>query len=320
MRAALSPIALSVLGLLTLGGACDGETPVQEAAPPAVAVVNGDPITAAELEEELGKVRREGGALALRSEQDLDRVRRQMLEKRIDQRLLAQAAREHRVVVGADEVERAVLRLRADYPGRTFEELLAEEGIPYSELKEEIRRRLVIQQLIAEQVNARVAVTDDEVTRWYDEHPEDFETPEQVHARQIVVKTEEQASQILRELRRGARFEDLARKHSIAPEATQGGDLGWFARGVMPSPIDETCFELAPRRVSDVVESPYGYHVFKVVERKKAEKQALTDELRARIESRLRRSKEEAAQQAYLKTLREGATIRIDEKVLAEVR
>ena len=320
LRRAAPPIFLSVLGLLTVGSACDGEAPAPKDAPAAVALVNGEPITATELEHELAKVRREGGALALRSEQDLDRVRRRMLEKRIDQRLLAQAARKHQVVVGADEIERAILRLRSDYPGRTFEKVLAKEGIPYSELRDEIRDRLLVQQLISQEVNVRVAVTDAEIDAYYKGHPKEFEIPDQVHALQIVVKTEEQASQVLKELRRGDKFGDLARKYSIAPEAAQGGDLGWFARGVMPSPIDETCFQLSPGRVSDIVDSPYGYHIFKVVERKGAQKQPLDDALRRRIEADLRREKEEAAQHAYLEKLRNGAKIRIDEKVLAEVR
>lgn len=318
MRWSSGALATGAAALLLAG--CTGDHASPPAAPPAVATVNGEVIPASAIARDLEKVRRDGGSLALRSEEEVARVRRRYLEQRIEHVLLVQAAKAHHVEVASDEIDRALLRMRADYPSRSFEELLADRGIPLSELRTEIKGRLLIKHLLDEQVNARVAVTDDEVKKWYDAHPEEYTSPEKVHALQIVVKTQEEAERIAKALRHHQKFEDLARKYSLGPEAAQGGDLGWFTKTEMPPPIADACFKLGVGRTSKVVESPYGYHLFKVLERKKASHLDLDDALKKKIETELRRKKEQEAQDAFVAKLKASAKIVVDEKALAKVR
>ena len=72
------------------------------------------------------------------------------------------------------------------------------------------------------------------------------------------------------ELYRGAKFGDLARAHSLSADARLGGDLGWFPKGVMPPEFDKVAFSLQPGQTSDVVTSEYGFHIFKVLDRRPA--------------------------------------------------
>lgn len=88
----------------------------------------------------------------------------------------------------------------------------------------------------------------------------------QVHAKHILVKTEEEASSILFDLKRGASFEEIAQAKSICPSKKQGGDLGWFGRNRMVKEFETAAFSLKPGELSKPVKTQFGWHVIKVVE------------------------------------------------------
>lgn len=274
-----------------------------------LARVDGAPIRAAELAAALrnGDLGEAPGA-----------VRRRALEELIDRRLLLRAAADRDIRVTDAEVEHAMARLRDDYPEEQFERTLATEAIGPEALARDLRERLLLQRLFLREVVARVAVTDEEIDEWIAIHGEELRRPEQARAAQIVVATAEEAERIRERLRAGESFEDLARETSLSPDGKKGGDLGFFARDEMPPPFGEVCFGLKPGEVSEVVSSPYGFHVFKLLEKRPASTPA-PEELRAEVVRRLRREKEAAAQQAFIARLREAAQIEIDEEALARL-
>lgn len=283
-----------------------------------VAVVRGEPIATHELAAALAAEARVAG-LALEDPAWRERRKRELLEELIDRKLLERAAVEQGIRVDETEIDRAVLRLRAEYPGEAFDAMLDEQRLSDAELRDRLRRQLLVEQLLAREVYARVAVTDAEVEAWLEANP-DFlrERPERVHASQIVVKTEEEAKRIREELRKGASFAELASRHSLSPDGRVGGDLGWFARGEMPPAFEEACFSLPPGRVSGVVESDYGFHIFLVHERQRAAKVPENERLRE-AEARLLHEKRLEAQTKFLAKLREEASVSVNEKVLARV-
>ncbi len=291
----------------------------QPATAQAVAKVNGEAIAASVIQEKLQRFRREHGRLAFRSEHDLEKVRSRMLKEEIERKLVRQAARRLAIEVDDEAVDRALLRRRADYPGRAFEEYLVEARIPLSSLREDIRHRLLVQSLFRQEINPRVVVSPQEVAARYEEDPDRWALGEQVRARQIVTSTEEEANQLRRRLLRGESFEALARTHSLGPEGDRGGDLGWFTRGMMPPAIEDTCFKLSGNRFSEVVESQYGFHIFQVIDRRDGKPRPLS-EVSSTIENELRLEKEYEAQRAYIDSLIEKARITVNESILAEVR
>jgi peptidyl-prolyl cis-trans isomerase C len=90
----------------------------------------------------------------------------------------------------------------------------------------------------------------------------------QVHALHILVKTEQEAKEILSELRRGSTFERLAQMKSTCPSGKKGGDLGWFGRGQMVREFELTAFGLEKGKISEPVKTEFGWHVIKVLESK----------------------------------------------------
>lgn len=283
-----------------------------------MAVVNGEAISAHELQRALSTELRVA-APALEDPTWREERVRQLLEGLVERKLLEQAAVLHGVRIDEAEVDKAELRLRAEYPGDAYKELLDVQRMSAADLRNHLRRQLLLERLLAREVYARVAVTDAEVEAWLEENPDFLPShPERVRASQIVVKTKEEAEKIRQELRRGASFAELATRHSLSPDAKVGGDLGWFARGEMPPPFDEVCFRLPPGRISEVVESAYGFHIFLVQEKERGREVDAGERFRE-AEAHILREKTLAAQTEFLQKLRQEAKVQVNEKVLARV-
>ncbi len=285
-----------------------------------LATVSGSPIYVDELERELKRFH--GGSdddeAGLPSQTSDDAQKRAILDMLIDRRLLMRAAEAENVIVGTDEVERAYEQLRQGWRDDEFDMLLTKKDMTPAELKAEVRELLVIRKFFNDNVYARVAVTDTEIEGYLSRNPGMNVAPEQVRARQIIVKTEEEAKRVLQDLKNGKPFEEVAMRASISPEGKKGGDLGFFAHGEMPKVIDEACFKLAVNQVSPVVPSDYGFHVFKVIERRPAAPRPI-EKVRDEVESLLRKEKEREAQGAKVAELRSKAQIVVREEQLSRV-
>jgi peptidyl-prolyl cis-trans isomerase C len=140
-----------------------------------------------------------------------------------------------------------------------------------------------------------------------------------VRVLQIVVATRDEATQLRERLRRNPQtFAEVARKSSIAPEGKNGGDLGFIGRGAGFPEVFDACFGMPLNVVSEVTPSPYGFHIFKVTEKKGAQRRTL-EQARAEIREKLIREKRAHAQEEFLRALRQRAEIQVDEKALAAV-
>jgi peptidyl-prolyl cis-trans isomerase C len=309
----------ALLGLVVAAaagcGRCGGDRATGPAAPRPVALVNGEPIAVDDVRRELAQVRASGAESAGR----LDVLRRTVLDGLVDRALLLQQARARAIVVGQDQVERAFLRLRSEYPGTHFDDLLAQERLSQGELKRRLEDQLTIERLFQEEVYPGAQVADGEVERYHADHPDEFQEPERVRVLQIVVASREEAVQVRDRIRRNpGDFAEIARTTSIAPEGKAGGDLGYIGRGSGYPEVFERCFDLPLGTLSDVIPSPYGYHLFKVVDRKPARRRTL-DDARGEIADKLLREKRARTQEEYLTALRKRAKIQVDEAALAEV-
>ena len=282
-----------------------------------VATVHGTPLYLDELQRELARIRLDEDPTPV-SPRGREAQVRKLLDDLIDRRLLLREAESTNVIVGMDEVETAYQRAHRGWQDADFAAQLSEKDLTPAELKRELRDTLTIQKYFRTEVFARIAVTDQQIQTYLDQHPEKVLAPEQVRASQIVVKDRKDAEELLDKIRQGASFEDLAIKHSLSPEGQSGGDLGWFPRGVMPAVFDEVCFALQPGQVSEVVSSDYGFHIFKVVDRRPARERP-ADEIRDEIEEILRRDREREVQDKKLEDLRRAANIKIEEDILARL-
>jgi peptidyl-prolyl cis-trans isomerase C len=247
--------------------------------------------------------------------------RKQVLERLIDEELLFQEAKRLKHVAGKDAVDGEMEKARGQFPSpEAFKGALAQNKLTEEALREVISRNLSIQGLVEKDVAKGLTVSDAEIHDFYSGNKDKFESPEQAHARHILVAVDEKAEgktreaakakadDVLKQLKAGASFEELAKKSSDCPSAARGGDLGFFGHGQMVPEFDAAAFALKPGELSDVVTTKFGYHIIKL-EEKKAGGLTPEPEVAPRIREYLTSQKTAAAVEERLKTLRTKAKI-----------
>jgi peptidyl-prolyl cis-trans isomerase D len=175
------------------------------------------------------------------------------------------------------------------------------------------RRKIKYVLIDQEQIRQKIAVTPNDVQAYYNENLQQFQSPEQVRASHILLKTEgkddaavrKQAEDLLTQVKAGADFAELAKKHSEDEGSKEnGGDLDYFGRGRMVPEFEQSAFTLQPGQISDLVKTQYGYHIIKVVDKKAGTTRSL-DEVRTQITEQLQYQKAQETVQAEAKQLDE---------------
>ncbi|MEH6951629.1 peptidylprolyl isomerase [Nitrobacter sp. NHB1] len=164
------------------------------------------------------------------------------------------------------------------------------------------RDRLLMDKLLA--AEGKAAITDEAMKAVYADASKQITSEEEVHARHILVPTEEEAKKIEAELKKGADFAELAKKESKDPGASDGGDLGFFTKEQMVPEFSKVAFALEPGKISDPVKTQFGWHIIKV-EEKRARKAPTFDQVKPQIEQFVTRK----AQADYVAKLRETAKV-----------
>jgi peptidyl-prolyl cis-trans isomerase C len=166
-----------------------------------------------------------------------------------------------------------------------------------------------VRRLLSEAVLSRVSLSEAELDAHCRDHAHDFDAPERIRVRQILVPTPDEARDVVRRLKKDPKgFAALAQTRSRGPEASTGGAMGVFSRGQLPAELDEAAFNLAVGQISDVVASPLGYHVLRVDERLAAREAGLP-ECREAARGDLLRRKSAASVQEFVQGLMARAKV-----------
>jgi peptidyl-prolyl cis-trans isomerase C len=316
-----APRLSALLGLLLLACAPGLAAPSTGVVPAdSVAKVNGRPILRRDFEAAV-QLQFRGRRAGRDGLKDLQTVREKVLEQLIDNELLYQKASKADAAVPEEKIEAEFKTLRDGFPSASeFADVLKATGVSEAEIKEQLRRTLIVTRFVDREVLAGLEVTDEEVRRYYDQNPAEMVRPEAVRLTQIMVRVGPQASQaeratarqkieaILKEIRAGEDFAQLARRHSEGAEAAKGGDAGLLIRGKGPPAIEKVAFSLEPGTASDVIESRYGLHIIKVGSRR-PEGPIPFEDAKATIRTRLLARGREARIRAYVDRLKEQAKV-----------
>ncbi|HEY5975636.1 MAG TPA: peptidylprolyl isomerase [Geobacteraceae bacterium] len=187
-----------------------------------------------------------------------------------------------------------------------YEAALKSADLNEKELAEITRKDVVISSFVEREIAGKIKVSDDEIKKFYNENKDKFSQEAQVRASHILCgfdakatdeekkKAKEKAAGLLKEVKGGKDFAELAKANSTCPSSAQGGDLGYFGKGQMVPPFEQAAFALKPGEVSDVVETQFGYHIIKLTDKKEAQTVKL-DEVKEKIESYLKNQKVQKA-------------------------
>lgn len=277
-----------------------------------------DQITESAYRQELARARlaREG---SLQAAALTPALKTRLLADLIDRRLLTLDASKHGVTVSTAAVAKEMALMKNALSERELRQRLVDSYQRTGDLEAAIERRLLVGALMSKRAHASIEVSEAEVAEaWSSLRAEDRRVPKLVRASQIVVRTEDEGNEIIKQLRRGKDFAELAAARSLGPEAARGGDLGWFEPGVMPRIFDDVCFSLKPGQTSKLTPSEYGFHVFRVAQ-VEPERDVTLVEMEGRLRSRILHQKLQNAEQAYLQKLRANYDTVADERLLAAI-
>ncbi len=265
-------------------------------------------------------------------EQYAKQLRDQFIEQTIRRHLLDEKVKEANIVITDEEVMSMINEIassqREPLSLEEFKKKMEEYGQSFDEVKVEVREGLARNKFMEVHWAGKINVTEEDAQKYYQENSKQFETPEQVRASHILIKPEfidpnidpnadpneakaiarTKTEGLLKQLKDGADFAELAKSHSICPMAPQGGDLGFFPRGQMTAPFENTAFELEIGKISEIVETEYGYHIIKVTDHKDASTTAF-DQAKDDIIKQLTQTKQSELAEEYIETLKAGAKI-----------
>jgi len=175
--------------------------------------------------------------------------------------------------------------------------------------------QILVQALIEREILNKLKVNDEEVLEYYEENKDSFTEKEQVHLYNILLENEEEAQDVLEQLKAGGDFSEIAKEKSTGPSAAQGGDLGYLTKGTIIPEIENVVFALELEKLSEVIKTDFGFHILKITE-KKPEIVKTIEEVKEDIIETLLPVKQKEAFENLLEELKGKAEIEINEEAL----
>ena len=258
-------------------------------------------------------------------EAEVIETEKRIVDQLIDEMLVVQEADRLGIEVTPKELDMAMrdVKEQNQLTEAQFEKALAKDGLTIEEYKKELTKQLKKMKLLDQEVRAKVQVSKKEIDKYYQEHKDDFNAPPEVRLQQILLivppeatdseieQVRKEADQIHKRVNEGEDFTTLVKLYSQDPNAAAGGDMGVFRQGELFPALDKAAFSLEVGEVSNVVQSPKGLHILKLLDRKDRNK--MTEEERSEeIDDIIYDQKVENAIKQWLKKLREKSYIVIN--------
>jgi peptidyl-prolyl cis-trans isomerase C len=296
--------------------------PVPAQLPDVVARVNGEAINRADLEKAVSEIEARAGKPMPADQRD--RVLRAVLDQLIGYRLLVQETAARKTAVPDADVEARIGQIRSQFPSEeVFQQQLQQRKMTLEQLRIDTRAGMQIIVMLQAELDAKTAVTPEQVNDFYVKNPAAFQQGERVKASHILVrvqanadpaereKARAKAAGLLADVKAGKDFAAIAKQYSDDPgSGAEGGDLGFFQRGQMVPPFEQAAFALSVGQTSDLVTSDFGFHIIRVTDRQPGRTQTL-DEVRPEIEQHLIDQNREQQTRLFVETLKAKGKVEI---------
>jgi peptidyl-prolyl cis-trans isomerase C len=270
-----------------------------------VVAVGKRSLTADQLKKEL---RRAAAEMEIVS-QDKAEMRKALLEKVVEQCLILEYGREKGVTISEAELDSVVGDIQKDYEHSDFQEILLKRCMDLEEWKAGLREQILTRKIIEKALESVPAPTAEEIRAYFEAYPQEFKRPAMIKVRQVVSRTKKEAQELAGRLANGERMEELAGR---------GGEMGWIEKGQVEETIEKVIFSLPAGRISPIVETSYGFHIFQVISRR-AEGAYSLPEVASEIERRLISQRGEDFLSEWLQDLERQYPVRIDQKLLEKL-
>lgn len=267
-------------------------------------------------------------------EELLAQRRKDLLKDQIDQQLLIQKGQDMGITADTEVIKR-LDEIRKQVGAKSMEELedvAKQQGVSFEDFKNNLKNQIITQQVIGQEVGSHVQVSQQDIKDFYEAHKKDMEQPEQVRLSEILVPValpkgadgkelpnaepdpqavaaaQAKADELYKQIKGGAKFEDVAKANSGGPTADKGGDLGYFKRGTLAKELEDKTFAMKAGEYTEPIRTKQGFVILETTEHQVAGVPDLK-QVSDQIHERLYYQRLEPALQAYFKKLREDAYI-----------
>jgi parvulin-like peptidyl-prolyl isomerase len=236
----------------------------------------------------------------------------------INDYLVLEEAKKQKVSFTGAEMKKEIENFAPDYASSETKKELKAVGIKYGQWLNDIREKITRKKLINMAMKDKIKADSEDIKDYYWSHLPDFRMEKKVEASQIVLDTGEKAKMVQQLLMRGEPFDRLAKKYSITSEGKNGGSLGYFGAGEMPSFINDAVFSMKKGEISGIIKSPYGWHIFRVDDIQQ-DNTPKFEEVKDQVYEKYYEIKKDEYFNAWMQELRKNAEIKIYEDTLEKL-
>ncbi len=224
--------------------------------------VNDAKLSAKDFSDQLARRLKNFDALGAKDPQNVKRAKNEIIRNFILKTVTSDFAKKEGITVSPAEIEKEVNSIRSSYPDDlSFRRALADENLSLSEWREELSHSLLERKVFKTFADKIPPPTEEEISKHFEENKQRYKRSERIYLRQII-SDDLQKAQTIRDELKNKDFAEIAKKVSVAPEAKSGGLVGWVEKGSVD--IFDKAFSLPVGSISQVLESAYGFHIFKV--------------------------------------------------------
>jgi parvulin-like peptidyl-prolyl isomerase len=307
-------VLIAVVALVAVG--CGGDSGVPK---DAVAVVDGEKVPRTAFDALISQAKKsfedQKREFPKAGSTERKQLNDQAVEFLVQREQFAQEAGELEIEVTEKEVDARLEQIKKQYFGgdqKRYEKQLKDQGLTEAQVRNDITAQIVQEELFNE-VTKNVKVTDAEVTKYYNDNKSQYGTPESREVRHILVATKAKADQLYTQLKAGADFVALAKKHSTDTASKNSGGKLTISKGQTVAPFDQTAFLLKKNQISRPVKTEYGYHIIQPLSAvTPAKTKPLDKNLRAQIREQLSTTKKQEVMTKWVDELDEDYEDKIE--------
>ncbi len=291
-----------------------------------IAIVNDDIITLSELNDAIDiSLNNTEGKINLNSKDTTpEEIKRKILDRLIQDKLIDQEVKKRWIVVSESEVDNAIDNIMKDnhLTGQELVEKLKSDGVDFDKYKEQIKQELERMKLVDYQIKSKIVLNDDELRKYYTKNMDKFKVIKEIRVQHILLSIPPDADEVetnkinrkirklLLEIKNGEDFGKLAKIYSQGASADSDGDMGWFKRGELVPFLEKVVFNLKVGEVSGIIRSDLGLHIIKIMDGKEDGIKTF-EEAKDEVKNTIYKKKVEDAFKEWIEDLKEKSFIKI---------
>jgi parvulin-like peptidyl-prolyl isomerase len=242
-----------------------------------------------------------------------------LAKKIIDDSLILAYGKDRGIGLDEIELEKDVQDIVSDYPGESFKQTLLARCIDYSEWKEKLREQLLIRKIVRQRMKSIGPISYDAIRSHYEKMPEEFSHPPRVKFVHAIAATRSDAEALLTRIRGGEKIEEIVQGKTLGNGIRADLNTRWHSKDMLPPALSEAAFSVPVGEVSPIIQTPYGFHVIKVLQRDLAGRKDLM-EVMSEIKETLLSREREILYDRWLEELRQHYPVTVNYALLDTIR